>query len=171
MAGRAQKNHSNCNIDVKYSVQHAGLQFIFRRRAFQLNFSFLAASLSSQTSEVHCSAINFDSSDCDPTFVSNATHGILSTAGQVGVQEAERKKREKLKEKRKLVRIASKSFSNAPISFSPTALQQLIPAHHIVECCSKEKKEAKKCKTVKIFIAVYCCTVMHSCCHSCGLFC
>ena len=36
--------HSNCNIDVKYSVQHAGLQFTCRRSG-----SFLAAALRCQT--------------------------------------------------------------------------------------------------------------------------
>ena len=61
------------------------------------------------------------------------------------MMQEERRKSEKLKraDRGNLSALRQYPFSNAPISFSSTALQQLIPVHHTVECCINDKKQAK----------------------------
>ena len=108
--------------------------------------------------------MNFNWSDCDlvrfpdpPYFqVSRGTRLIAivlssqmqhtwDSGGAIEMMQEERRKSEKLKraDRGNLSALRQYPFSNAPISFSSTALQQLIPVHHIVECCTNDKKQAK----------------------------
>ena len=139
--------------------------------------------------------MNFNWSDCDlvrfpdpPYFqVSRGTRLIAivlssqmqhtwDSGGAVEMMQEERRKSEKLKraDRGNLSALRQYPFSNAPISFSSTALQQLIPVHHIVECCINDKNR-QKCKTVNLYciawcsVLLHCVSVMH--CHCCGLFC